>query len=134
MDEKSRTDAALAQEIIAAAGAVHAALGSGLLEQVYEAALAYELRTMGIHCLRQVPLAVRYRGVTLPVGLRADMIVGDRVIVEVKAYGFIREVHRQQLRTYLRAASLGEGLLINFFEVDLRRGVWRIRRDGGDRL
>jgi len=128
MDDEAQTSAALAVEIIEAADAVHAALGPGLLEQVYEAALDFELRARGIWCERQVPLAVRYRGVTLPVGLRADLIVAERVVVEVKCYWSIRLVHRQQLRTYLRAAGLTEGLLINFYEGDLRRGVWRVRR------
>jgi GxxExxY protein len=106
-------DSALTEEIIGAAFAVHKELGSGFLEAVYARALSIELTLRNIEHKHEVPLRVFYRG--KDVGeYRADLLVGDCVVVEVKALNSLMPVHEQQLVNYLSATGKGLGLLINF--------------------
>jgi GxxExxY protein len=105
---------------------VHTALGPGLLESVYAAVLANELQMRGLRCVQQHAIPLIYEGIELPVGFRADLIVEDSVIVEVKSVEAVAPVHKMQLLTYLRLADKRVGLLINF-NVDLiKNGITRI--------
>ena len=100
--------------IIAAAIAVHRALGPGLLESAYEACLAYELHKRGVSFEKQKPLPVVYGDVKIDCAYRMDFVVNDDVVVEVKSVKQLTPVHEAQLISYLRLAKKSVGLLINF--------------------
>jgi GxxExxY protein len=121
-------DEALATVIVDAAFCVHKALGAGLMESVYEVCLRYELERRGVPCKAQVDLPVVYRGVQLDAGLRLDLLVGDRVIVELKSVERIHPVHEAQLLTYLKLTGLRLGLLINFNTHLIKDGIKRMVR------
>lgn len=116
----------IAKEVVDAALSVHRALGPGLLESVYEAALSFELRDRGLQVQRQVPIPVRYRNLIIDEGFRADLVVEAKLIVELKSVERVAPVHPKQLRTYLRLADLRLGLLINFNVELLKDGVKRV--------
>ncbi len=116
----------LAREIVDAAYKVHTSLGPGLLESVYEAALAYELQKRGLPVNRQLPLPVVYEEVRLEEGFRADLVVGGKVMVELKSVDRIADVHKKQLLTYLKLSGMKLGLLINFNEALIKDGITRI--------
>jgi len=103
----------LTRQIIAAAMEVHRVLGPGFLEAVYEAALAHEFKLRGLRYLRQVELTVQYKGI-LAGQYRADFVVDDRVIVEIKATKRLTEIDEAQLLNYLKASGYRVGLLLNF--------------------
>lgn len=113
-------------EILDTAIDVHRRLGPGLLESVYEAVLAYELRKRGLRVDVQVPVPVLWEEVRLEIGFRADLIVEDLVPVELKSAEHVAPVHKKQVLTYLRLTSLQLGLLINFGEELLKNGFSRI--------
>ena len=113
-------------EVINAAIAVHKILGPGLLESVYEQALAFELSDRNIGFLRQVDVPVVYRGNDLGVGFRADMIVEDVLVLELKAVDEFSGVHLAQLMTYLRLLRIKRGLLLNFNTKLLKDGIKRV--------
>jgi GxxExxY protein len=115
----------ITERIIGAAIAVHRALGPGLLESAYEACLCHELADAGISLRRQVPIPVRYKDVDLDCGYRADLVVEDAVIVEIKAVDRLAPLHQAQLLTYLKLANLTTGLLINFNTTVLKDGLKR---------
>jgi GxxExxY protein len=94
--------------------AVFNELGPGLLESVYEAALTYELTTLGLKVRNQVPVPVIYKEVKLEIGFRLDLIVEEQVIVEIKSVELMHNVHKKQLLTYLRLSNKKLGLLVNF--------------------
>ncbi len=105
---------------------IHKALGPGLLESVYEAALIYELEKLGIPFENQVDIPAVYEEVKLDVGFRADLIVEKKLIVELKSVDNLAPVHKKQLLTYLKLSGLKLGLLVNF-NVDLiKEGITRI--------
>ena len=108
-----------------AAFRVHTALGPGLLESVYEAALAHELRKEGLLVATQVPLPVTYDGVRLELGFRLDLLVEHKVIVEIKSVDALIDVHHKQLLTYLKLSGLKLGQLINFNVPSLRDHIIR---------
>jgi GxxExxY protein len=112
--------------ILAAAIHVHSELGPGLLESVYEAVLAYELVKRGLKVERQVPVLVLYDGREFGEGFRMDLLVENRVIVELKSVESVHPIHKKQLLTQLRLSGHKVGLLINFNEVLLKNGVTRI--------
>ena len=112
--------------IVDAAYKVHTALGPGLLESVYEAALAHELEKRGLPVNRKVPLQVVYEEVRLEEGFRADLVVGGKVMVELKSVDRIADVHKKQLLTYLKLTGMKLGLLINFNEALIKDGITRI--------
>ena len=116
---------ACTERIIGASIAVHRELGPGLLESVYELALSQELEARRIHFERQVPVPIRYRGLTLDAGLRLDLIVEREVVVELKSVERLLDIHQAQLLTYLRMSGCPVGLLINFNVPALRRGIRR---------
>lgn len=117
---------AVAQQIVDAAYRVHITLGPGLLESVYEAALAYELEKRGLHIVRQQAIPVVYESVRIHTGFHCDLLVEDRVIVEIKALETIAPVHKKQLLTYLKLADKRLGLLINFNVALIKDGITRI--------
>jgi GxxExxY protein len=117
----------LTRVTIGAAVEVQRELGSGLLESAYCAALAIELSERGVQFAQEVPVSVKYKGKSLGVSYRADFIVQNVLIVEVKALEAVTEIHRAQLLSYLRLAGLPVGLLINFHAFPVAsRGVHRL--------
>ena len=113
-------------QIVDAAFRVHSTFGPGLLESVYEAVLANELRKRGLAVVRQLSVPLLYDGIELPIGFRADLMVEDTVIVEVKSVESIAPVHKMQVLTYLRLADKKVGLLINFNVRLIKDGIIRI--------
>ena len=113
-------------DIVDAAMKVHTALGPGLLESAYETCLAYELRRRGLKVVAQLGLPVVYDGVRLDAGYRIDLLVDDRVIVELKAVECLLPIHRAQLLSYLKLSGCKVGLLINFNVLRLKDGIKRI--------
>lgn len=111
--------------IIDAAIKVHRVLGPGLLERVYMAALAIELRKRGLKVEREVPITAEWEGEDLGLAFRADMLVEDQVYVEGKAVEQMHPVNRRQLRTHVRLTGRRVGLLLNFGEVLLKDGIVR---------
>jgi GxxExxY protein len=101
-------------EIRGAAFTVHKELGPGLLESVYESALAYELMEKGLFVRTQVPLPVKYKKIDMQLGFRIDLLVEESIIVEIKSVESVHDVHKKQLLTYLRLSEKKVGLLINF--------------------
>jgi len=121
-----RTYNDITQAIIGAAIDVHRELGPGLLESAYEACLAYELIQRGFKIERQKEIPIRYREVTLDCGYRIDLLVEDKVVVEVKAIESLHPVHEAQLLSYLRLSGHKVGLLINFNVTVLKTGIRRV--------
>jgi GxxExxY protein len=113
-------------KIVDAALHVHKALGPGLLESVYEVVLAHELRQRGLYAVRQHPVPIEYEDIRLQIGFRADLLVEDKIIVEIKSIESIAPVHKMQLLTYLRLADKRLGLLINFNVALIKDGIYRI--------
>ena len=105
---------------------VHTALGPGLIESVYEACLAYELRKRGLQIQTQVDLPIIYDGITISSGLRPDVLIENTLLVEVKAVETIHPVHHAQVLTYLKLLNLRLGLLINFNVPVIRKGIKRV--------
>jgi GxxExxY protein len=120
------TENAIAREIVDAAFHVHTALGPGLLESVYDTVLTYELDQRGLRTTRQQPIPIVYQNVRIDTGFRADLIVEDKVIIEVKSVEFLAPVHKKQLLTYLRLADKRLGLLINFHVALIKDGITRV--------
>jgi GxxExxY protein len=112
--------------VVDAAMKVHSVLGPGLLESVYQACLAHELRARGWHVASQVGLPVVYEGEKIELGFRMDLVVENAVIVEVKCVDTIHPVHQAQLLTYMRLSGIHVGLLINFYVTHLRNGIKRM--------
>lgn len=112
--------------VIKAAIAVHRALGPGLLESVYQACLLAELKSMGLRVQEQVAVPIVYRGERLANDLRIDLLVEDRVIVEIKAVEELHPIHTAQLLTYLKLTNKKLGLLINFNTFKLVEGLERL--------
>jgi GxxExxY protein len=106
--------------------AVHRELGPGLLESVYEAVLAAELLQRGLSVERQVPVTIRYKGMTFDEAFRADLVVEEKVIVELKSVERVSEAHKKQVQTYLRLTGCKLGFLLNFGESLMKRGITRV--------
>lgn len=117
----------LTGRILGAAIGVHTELGPGLLESIYVECLCFELRRRGIAIERQVPVRLRYCGVELEKRLVVDLVVEERVLVEVKAVAELTALHAAQLRSYLRLGGYEVGLLLNFNAVVMREGIQRVR-------
>ena len=117
--------------IVNSAMKVHSLLGPGLLESAYQACLAHELRTRGLEVATQVGLPVVYDGHKLELGYRMDLVVENRVVVEVKSVEALHPIHHAQLLSYLRLSGIAVGLLINFNVLHLREGIKRMV-DGRD--
>ncbi|HEX9828611.1 MAG TPA: GxxExxY protein [Bacteroidota bacterium] len=117
----------LSGKIIAAAIEVHRHLGPGLLESSYEECTKYELEKSGLLVQRQVTVPVIYKEITLECGYRIDLIVNDRVIVELKSVDALLPVHEAQILTYMKFAKKELGLLINFNVSLLKNGIRRFK-------
>jgi len=122
---KSREDE-LSREIVGAAIEVHRELGPGLLESVYQTCLAHEMILRGITIEVEKPLPVTYKGIHLDAGYRVDLLVEEKVVVEVKAVDDLAAIHEAQVMTYLRIGGYKLGMLINFGKPVLREGIKRI--------
>lgn len=120
-----KTDAA-ARAIVNACLRIHRALGPGLLESIYEECLCHELNKNGFAFKRQVNFPVIYDGTRLDAGLRIDLLVEDRVIVELKAVEKVLPLHQAQLMTYLKITGIRLGMLINFNVPLIKQGIKRI--------
>lgn len=116
----------ISKEIVDAAFTIHKKLGPGLLESIYEVLLTYELKKRGLGVIRQVPVIVEYDGIRFEEGYRLDLLIEDKVIVEVKSIEKVANIHKKQLLTYLRLTNKKLGLLINFNEILIRDGITRV--------
>ena len=116
----------IAAAVVDAAFKIHTTLGPGLFESVYEAILEYELQKRGLRVAHQIRLPVHYEEVRLALGFRVDLIIDEKVIVEVKSIEALAPVHKKQLLTYLRLTDLRLGLLINFNVELIKHGIHRV--------
>lgn len=116
----------IATTIVDAAFKVHTALGPGLLESVYRSALAYELTKRGLRVAEERGIPAVYEDIRLELGFRADIIVENKVIVEIKSIEALAPIHGKVLLTYLRLADLKLGLLINFNSELIKTGIRRV--------
>ena len=115
----------IGREVVDAAIVVHRELGPGLLETVYEVVLMDELRKRGLKAERQVPVAIKCRGIRFDEGFRADIIVEEKVILELKSVERITNAHKKQLLTYLKLTGMRLGYLLNFGEAIMKHGITR---------
>ena len=116
----------ITHEILDAAYRVHSVLGPGLLESSYKACLAYELNKKGLKVEVEKSLPLIYEEVKLDCGYRIDLLIEDKIIVELKTVDFLHEVHTAQVLTYLRFSGKHIGLLINFNVKSLKEGIKRL--------
>ncbi len=115
----------LSNRVIGCAIEVHRELGPGLLESTYEQCLAHELKLRGIAFTLQQPLPVTYKGLHLDCGYRVDVLVENKLILELKSVETITGIHQAQLLTYMKLADIGTGLLLNFNVAKLKEGMKR---------
>ena len=112
--------------IIGSAIEVHRELGPGLLESSYEACLAHELVIRGFNVIRQLAIPVYYKGISLDCGYRADLLVEDQILVELKTVDRFAPIHEAQILSYLRLSGKSVGLLINFHSYTIKQGLKRV--------
>ncbi|NOU46160.1 MAG: GxxExxY protein [Bacteroidales bacterium] len=105
---------------------IHTSLGAGLFESVYEEILYYELTERGLNVEKQKAVPVFWKGMKIDIGFRADLIVENKVIIEIKSVETLAPVHKKQLLTYLKLTDLKLGILINFNEALIKNGITRI--------
>ena len=117
---------AIADLVIGAAIEVHRALGPGLLESAYQRCLAHEFSLRGIRFQQEVAIDLNYKGLAVETAYRADFIVADHVVLELKAMDRIEPVHRAQVLTYLKWSEKRLGLLLNFNAALLKAGIHRV--------
>jgi GxxExxY protein len=123
--EGSPIEDSWSKKVIGAAIEVHKHLGPGLLESAYSTCLSHELSLQGIPFHREVPLPLNYKGVVLETAYRLDFVVGESLILEIKAMEKLEPVHQAQLLTYLRLSGKRIGLLLNFNVPVLKDGILR---------
>lgn len=116
----------LSGEIIGAAIEVHKALGPGLLESAYQECLFYELANKGYHVVKEQPMPIVYKEVKLDHGYRMDLLVENKIVIEIKTVDAFSDVHFAQVLTYLKLGNYKLGLLINFNVLKLKDGIKRI--------
>ncbi|NDV61112.1 GxxExxY protein [Puniceicoccales bacterium CK1056] len=116
----------IADRMLDVAFSLHRDLGPGLLESVYEVLLAHALEEAGLSAQRQVVVPIRYKGIQLDEGFRADLIVEEKVILELKSVERTNPAHKKQLLTYLKLSNLKLGYLLNFGEALMKDGITRI--------
>jgi len=119
------TENEIGTRVIEAAIAVHRELGRGLLETVYEAVLARELADRGLKVVRQTPVPITYKGIRFDEGFRADLIVEESVILELKSAERVAPAHKKQVQTYLKLSGCNLSYLLNFGEEVMRTGITR---------
>lgn len=115
----------LSNKVIGLALEVHKQLGPGLLETTYKQCLAYELSAAGIMFLLEAELPVIYKGTRIPCGYRIDLLIENKLILELKSVDSLQRVHEAQILTYMKLSNIGIGLLINFNEKYLKHGIKR---------
>jgi len=120
------TENEIAKIVVDCCFKIHTTLGPGLFESVYERALIYELEKRGLNFEQQKGIPVYYDNIKMEMGFRADIIVENKVILELKSQEVLAPVHSKQLLTYLRITGLKLGLLINFGEALIKNGIHRI--------
>ncbi|MBT3385847.1 MAG: GxxExxY protein [Prolixibacteraceae bacterium] len=120
------TENEISYKIIGAALEIHKNIGPGLLESAYESALAFDLRELGFKVKQQVPMPFIYKGIKQDVGYRIDLMVNNKVLIEIKSVETLAPVHYSQTLTYLKLSGLKLALLINFNTKVLKEGVHRI--------
>lgn len=108
---------------------IHRELGPGLLESVYEMVLAASLEKRGYRVVRQLPVDVEFEGLTFPAAFRVDLLVDDRLVVEIKSVEQLTKAHAKQVLTYLRLLKQPVGLLLNFSEATMKEGIRRLVND-----
>jgi GxxExxY protein len=118
---------ALSEQVIGAAIDVHRALGPGLLESAHELCLCHELSLRELRFRRQIEIPIEYKGLKLDAGYRIDLIVEEKMVVELKSVERLLPIHEAQLLTYLKLSGMKTGLLLNFNEEVLRKGIKRLR-------
>ena len=123
------TENEIGEAVLGAAMKVHSAVGPGLLESVYETCLTHELRKQGFDVQRQVALPVEYDGQRIDTGFRLDILVAEKVVVEVKAVERTAPIHTAQVLTYLKLGGFKLGYLLNFNVVHMRDGIKRLVND-----
>jgi GxxExxY protein len=116
----------IAKIVVDTAFKVHRVLGPGLFESVYETVLAHEIEQRGLAVERQKVIPINYEGLVLDEGFRADLVIDDRIIIELKSVEAVSPVHKKQLLTYLRLADKRLGLLINFGANLIKDGIFRV--------
>ncbi len=116
----------ISYKVIGAAIELHKSVGPGLLESAYENALAYDLQEIGFKVRQQVPMPFIYKEVKQEVGYRLDLLIEDKVIIEIKAVESVASVHFAQLLTYLKLSNIKLGLLINFNSRTLKDNIHRV--------
>ncbi|MEI9920009.1 MAG: GxxExxY protein [Bacteroidota bacterium] len=116
----------LSYKIIGVAFKLHSQLGPGLLESAYESAFAFDLLNEGLEVRRQYPISFIYKGIKLESAYRVDLMIDDKVLIEMKSVEALAPVHYAQTLTYLRLADKRLALLINFNEKSLKSGIHRI--------
>ena len=120
------TENEISYKIIGAALELHKSIGPGLLESAYENALMYDLKELGLEVKQQVPMPFIYKEVKMEVGYRIDLLIENKVIIEIKSLENLAPVHFSQTLTYLKLSNLKLGLLINFNTKLLKSGIHRI--------
>jgi GxxExxY protein len=115
----------IAKIVVDAATAVHRGLGPGLLETVYEVAFAHELQKRGLQVEQQIPIPIQYDGLKFDEGFRADIIVEQKVVIELKSVEHASPAHKKQIQTYLRLTGCKLGFLLNFGEALMKDGIAR---------
>ena len=125
-EEITDCDGDLMSKVLDAATIVHRQLGPGLMESVYELALMLELEVMNIPARRQVEVPVVYRGQHLGIGFRADIIVADCLLLELKAVEDLNAAHQAQIITYLKLLKFKRGYLLNFNKALMKEGIKRV--------
>ena len=119
------TEDEIGAQVVDVAVQIHREIGPGLVETVYEAILAHELRRRGLRVERQVPISVEYQGLKFEEGFRADLLIEHKVIVELKCVERLNNAHKKQLLTYLRLTDRRLGYLLNFSETLMKDGITR---------
>ncbi len=120
------TENELSKIIVDCCFKIHTTLGPGLLESIYEELLTFELQRADLNITRQQGIPVIYEGIKMDLGFRSDIIVENKVIIEIKSVEAIAPVHQKQVLTYLRITELKLGLLVNFNEALIKNGIQRI--------
>ena len=124
--KKNRNENEIAKIVVDCCYKIHSTLGPGLLESVYEQVLEYEINKCGLRCDRQVEIPIVYETLTFQLAFRADLIIDNKVIIELKSVAEITDIHKKQLLTYLKLSGKKLGLLINFNSKLIKHGITRI--------
>lgn len=119
------TENEIGKVVVDSAVTVHRELGPGLLETVYEVILAHELRQRGLRVERQVPISIEFRGIKFDEAFRADIVIEEKVVLELKSVEQVTRAHKKQLQTYLRLTGYKLGFLLNFGEALMKNGITR---------